>query len=56
MDEMKCIECGKEIDKDWLKKHNVAVPLCPACYEKVKHLFEEFDSQTSEVSTRCNSE
>ncbi|MBN2379697.1 hypothetical protein JXM67_07845 [candidate division WOR-3 bacterium] len=55
MDDMKCVECGKGVDKKWLKKSNVVVPLCPECYEKVKHLFEEFDPQASKVSTRCNS-
>jgi len=55
VEEVKCVECGKGVEKDWLKKINVVVPLCPVCYEKARHLFEEFESQTSEVSTRINS-
>ncbi|NLI99471.1 hypothetical protein GX441_12570 [bacterium] len=49
-----CFECGKEIDKQWLKRIDLIVPICPDCYNEIRNAFEEKVPAPVEYNDRCN--
>jgi len=53
MSEQTCLSCGAILEEEWLKSKEMAVPLCPECYEKLVRSLEGVPLP-EQFTERCN--